>query len=263
MTARPRKTGNPTRIVVAIDASPRGRTALQAAIQMAVDLSAEIQGLFIEDEDLVRLASLPFAREVDLTSATSHALQTVQMQQALRHAAEQAQLAFARELQKQNLRWTFRVIRGTVLHASLAAAADVDLVVIGQQGRSPRIITRDYLPKRLARTDEVLAVIDASRDSFRTIEVARQLVAASSARLIVLVLTEGDPELASTCSERLQQQGVQAELHVVDSPRWDAVLEFLQQRPPAMLVIRRGSGFTDDPQLTRLVNEYDFALVLC
>ena len=42
------------RVLVALDPSPFGLAALEAAIQWAAELQAELQGLFVEDVNLVR-----------------------------------------------------------------------------------------------------------------------------------------------------------------------------------------------------------------
>ena len=56
--------GSIKRILVALDASAANRTALQTAALLASELQAELQALFVEDINLLRLAELPFAREV-------------------------------------------------------------------------------------------------------------------------------------------------------------------------------------------------------
>ena len=48
------------RILVAIDASAASLDALAAATALASRLGAALEGLFVEDEDLLRLAALPF-----------------------------------------------------------------------------------------------------------------------------------------------------------------------------------------------------------
>ena len=49
------------RILVALDASASGRAALAGAAALAAELQAELLGLFVEDANLLRLASLPFS----------------------------------------------------------------------------------------------------------------------------------------------------------------------------------------------------------
>ena len=57
------------RILVALDASRHSLAALEAAAELAARLKAELVGLFVEDIDLLRLAGLPFAREIRYPSA--------------------------------------------------------------------------------------------------------------------------------------------------------------------------------------------------
>jgi nucleotide-binding universal stress UspA family protein len=52
------------RIVIAIDASPTSLAALEATAELAARWDAEILGVFVEDTDLLRMATLPFAGEV-------------------------------------------------------------------------------------------------------------------------------------------------------------------------------------------------------
>ena len=62
--ATPEAARPPRRIVVALDASSHSHAALAAAVALAGRLQAELQGIFVEDVNLLRLAELPFAREV-------------------------------------------------------------------------------------------------------------------------------------------------------------------------------------------------------
>ncbi len=251
------------RIMVALDTSARGQAALEAAIRLALNTSAELQGMFVEDEDLVRLAALPFAREVDFASASTHQLRAASMERALRAAAEEAQQAFARTLRQFNLRWTFRVLRGRIAEASLAAAGDVDLLVIGQQGRSLRVIARDSLPQRPLEENRIVAVFDGSPSAYRSLELASSLDPSNAPPLSVLVLADDCDDAAQQCMSWLQQRNVAAEVNRIDNPSADAILEFVRQWPPKMLLINRDSKFISQTQIYRLVDESDCPLILC
>ena len=249
------------RILITLDSSPRGRAALDAALQLAMNTSAELQGLFVEDEDLVRLASLPFSREVDFASASSQKLHSAHMEHALRTAGEEAQRAFVKALQQLNLHWTFRVVRGTVTQTSLAAAADVDLLVIGQQGRSPRIISGAYLPKRSLNATRVVAIFDGTPSAFRAIELANDL--AKDSPILVLVLANTGNEVASQCRSWLEAKNLRAELDQALNPTQDTVIDYVKKWSPSVLVINRDSAFINDSQICRLVNEFECPLILC
>lgn len=251
------------RVLVALDTSARGRAALEAAVRLAQNLHAELQGLFVEDEDLVRLASLPFAREVDLASASSRELGSINMERALRAAAEEAQRTFVAASEQVNLRWTFRVVRGTVAQASLAAAVDVDLLVIGQQGRSPRIMASDALRYRFGNKRRVVAVFGGSPSDLRALKFASRLAEPRNVVLTVVVIADNGEEAISQCTSWLQQHHVRAEVEQVRTPSEDAVVDFARKWRPAVLVLNRDSEFVTDSRICRLVNEFDCPLILC
>ena len=59
------------RIVIAMDASPHAAAALEGAARFARVFGAELAAVFVEDVDLIRAASSPFAREVGRLGASS------------------------------------------------------------------------------------------------------------------------------------------------------------------------------------------------
>ena len=126
------------RILVALDASAHSLAALEAAADLAAAMQAEIEGLFVEDINLIRLASLPFVREVRHTASLA-ALDLEQMERALKAQAAEARQALAEAAGRARVRWSFRVSRGHVAREVLAAASAADLVTLGRQGRSARL----------------------------------------------------------------------------------------------------------------------------
>ena len=61
------ETAAPRRIVVTVDIESHLPSTIELAVAIAASQQGALHGLFIEDEDLLRAASLPFAREVPLT----------------------------------------------------------------------------------------------------------------------------------------------------------------------------------------------------
>jgi hypothetical protein len=130
---------SPRRIVVGLEAAPRGWAALRAAAEIAARTETELLALFVEDVNLLRLAGLPFACEVGFPSAVTRAIDTVAMERALRGLAQTAERTLAALARGTPLRWSYRVARGALMSELLATAAETDLVVAcAAQGWTPR-----------------------------------------------------------------------------------------------------------------------------
>ncbi len=120
------------RIVVGLDASEHSREALEAAAQLAASLEAELEGMFVEDVNLLRLVDLSFVREVRSSPAREEAFTTQRMERELRALASQAERTLASVAEQLRLNWSFRVVRGRVEAELLAAALEADLLILGR-----------------------------------------------------------------------------------------------------------------------------------
>lgn len=102
----------------------------EPAARLARELEAEFLGLFIEDVELLRFASLPFAREVGLASAS---LLTMNLGALERQMRTQAQLleAALQSIFGPAPGWSFRIERASPAAAVAAALAE---------GRAPALL---------------------------------------------------------------------------------------------------------------------------
>jgi len=123
------------RILVALDASRHSLAALEAAAELAASLEAELQGLFVEDINLLRAAGSPVAREVQYPFFTAARLNLARMERELRAQAAQARHALAACCEQRQIKWSFRVVRGQVAPEVLATALEADLLSLGKASR--------------------------------------------------------------------------------------------------------------------------------
>ena len=172
------------RILVGIDASP-----------------AELLGLFVEDEDVLRLAGLPFAGVVRVPSGVHEPLDRTRAEAELRALAGRARDALARVASTARLGFTFAVERGRVVATVLAASEGVDLLVLGAGGlrRSGRAGAGEtalaaaerarssvlLLPDGARFGEPVVAVDDGSPGAPRALAVARALAGGGGAAVVV------------------------------------------------------------------------------
>jgi nucleotide-binding universal stress UspA family protein len=126
------------RIVVALDASSYSLAALRAATELAEVLGSEVEGLFVEDINLLRLCGFPFNQEIGSYTASARRLENAIVERQLRTLAEMIHDSMNRVVLKTPVRWTFHVRRGSVVNEVLAATQDAELLSIGRSGQAKR-----------------------------------------------------------------------------------------------------------------------------
>jgi len=196
--------GGIQRILVALDASRQSNAALEAAAALAETMQAELEGVFVEDIELLHLAELPFSREIGFTSSSRRALDSAAMARSLRVRASQARAMLESVSARHKVVSSFRVTRGNVLTELLAATEEVDMVAIGtgghrmgysQQGgstysgmvqscRCSVLVLQD----RTAPGGSVVVLFDGSDASMRALELAKSLASSHHDPLVVILL---------------------------------------------------------------------------
>jgi nucleotide-binding universal stress UspA family protein len=123
------------RILVALDASRHSLAAMEAAAELAASMKAELQGLFVEDINLLRVAGSCVAREVSYPFGVTARLDPARMERQLRAQAARARKALAAACERREIKWSFRVVRGEVAPEVLAAAGEADMLSLGKASR--------------------------------------------------------------------------------------------------------------------------------
>lgn len=215
-TDRPR--GRIRRILVALDTSADSLAGLEVAAQLAAGLRAELAGLFVEDELLLRAGRLPVTREVNQLTGEARDVDEEAMERQLRAQAARARQALQAAAERSGTTWRFRTARGRVARVLMEAAEDADLLALGITGRSPfrgpgstvrallesarhdLLILRRGLP--LGRV--VLAVHDGSEAGRHAVRRGAGLALRDGGRLVVL-LTPEDAEEAARLGEEARE----------------------------------------------------------
>lgn len=223
----PATSGVVRRVVVALDASRQCRLALDAAAWLAEWHGAELRGLYVEDINLIRLASLRVGREIGATGSSSHPIDAQRLARRLSSSAAEAEHWLADAAARRNLRWTFRVERGDVTSVITRAAGEADIFALGRAG------TGTSGPGRLGSTARALAIqqsgsvivmqaplaggrtivalFDGSAAGARALKTAAQLSERLDTHLVVLATVN-----ASADSTHRSQLRAEAEALVTD-----------------------------------------------
>ena len=179
------------RVLVPLAASTRVREALEAGAGLAAAVGARLEGLFVEDVNLARLAALPFAREVESLTTARRQLPLAAVERAFRVEAAHLSRLLARSAQRARVECSFLVTRGQWL--AEVAARDADLTVLVGSGRAAA-------GERGGRARRpVAALFDASAAARRGLAAASRLARAFDRELLILIprSTAADESAAS------------------------------------------------------------------
>jgi nucleotide-binding universal stress UspA family protein len=180
------------RILVALDESPSSAAALTAAAALAAALGAELTGLFVEDINLHRLSSLPFAREFSVLTGTGNLLSPIEVERIWRREAGALQRLLAETAGRAQLRWSFRVRRGRVTAEVNTLAQAFDLIVLGRRtGVMTVVQTTARLFEPQAKAGPVLVLFDDLPTSAHSLETGAMLARSNDAELVLLI-NDGD-----------------------------------------------------------------------
>lgn len=258
-----------TRIIVALDAASPSKTLLKTAVELAARLNAELRGIFVEDEDLLRLAGLPFARQFAMTRTGASAFDTQTTERELKLLAARARRAFEEAARRNKIRHSFHVVRGQLSTALAAGAAAGDLVVMLGRSRPLLRYFRTGRPSRafllnldcsvllvesgveLPRT--IFAAFDGSESSVRALRLAERLATASNSSLDVILLVESKDDqvgLSARAREILAGSLTQFWIEAIPAENFEALCERVHGTNAGLLVLGAGS-----PSLSSLSRE--------
>lgn len=213
------------RIVVALDASPQSVAALKAAAELATLMEAELEGLFIEDINLLYLSGLPFSHEIGSYTAKLRRVDNVAMERQLRVLAATIQQVMERVAAQTPVRWSFHVRRGPVVEELLAAAQSAALMSVGRAGRVRRKSLGSTVQSLVRQTQRPLLILGegsglqypltvvytGSAASQRALELAVRLARREPARLRVVVWDGGDGSVETTQLEQAARRCVEGD----------------------------------------------------
>ena len=188
------------RVVVTLDAAADNRTSIDAAVRLAAHAQTPLHGVFIEDEELLHLATLPFARQITVGMGSEPLTPEAAVLQ-LQAQAERARRDLLAAAGQRGVECSFEVVRGSS-ELAVDYAAEHNLVVAG--GRSRPIAGYFRVERRWSMTAAIVgpvlvartawapdgSVVTLLRDrdagSARLLDAAAQIAAANDRMLTVI-----------------------------------------------------------------------------
>ena len=202
-------------IVVAVNAVRRCGQTLELATALASHIGADLDVVFVEDANLLRLADLPVTREIDRVSGMTRDLDSRRILRALHCEAQQLRREVSRLDRVASVRSTVRVVRGHYFTEALAASAKVDVTFVhgaGQPflgnhppGAGPRHGVMGAKGEAAGgKAPPFWIFFDGSPASARALKLASRLAHTSAASLVVLIPWQAGDEFEERKREARQ-----------------------------------------------------------
>ncbi len=267
----------PKRILVTLDQSGYGISVLRVAAGMAAKLQGELLGLLVEDINLIRLAELPFSREVNLFEEGGYHLCLDSLEKQLRSQAERLRHNLASIAGQQKIPWSFRLARGRLAAEIMAVMREVDVLIMGQmQGLFPQplrlsstLSERRPLPANDLLTQgfrqPIMVFYNGSLSSGRALKTAALLVRKNGERLIVILPAVEPARLLELEQQVVNwQQQTQLQLRFMSLLNNDisALVQLGKGRYGGALILGQDAFLLDELSITTLLDYPNCAVVL-
>ena len=244
------------RIAVTLDACQVSSSTLEEAVLLAARMGAQLEGIFVEDIDLIQLAELPFLREVRSVSRSEIAINLTRMEQELRVLARRAERLLGEHAARQNVSWSFRIWRGSIDTELLTADTDADVFALIRMGTTLA---------RPATTKAVSVVFTGTDASMRALETAMSLTTDPYKELNILLPAENEAEamrLQELATRQLDEQAANADFIPLKDGSLNDVLEVLADSNSAVLIVERDNKLLHAPSLRRSLNNLNCPVLI-
>jgi len=269
------------RILVALDDSPHSRAALDMAVRLAADLDAELEGLFVKDENLLRAAQLPFAEEVRTHSVSPKNLTDRRVERQLRYQAERAEAALQEATEQAEVAYNFRVVEGHVTRELLQSAEEADLLALGKTSThssrrrlgstSKTLLSESPTPvlvlrRAVQRRRPILTYYDGSEAAQSALRVAAGLASRGATHPLTVYLPMTDEEEMDRLRTEVEvgygNRVAQLEIRPLTEVERNRIATLARREGHGLFVVPGGCSPLDDTSLQRFLYELDRPLLV-
>ncbi len=248
---------------MAVDSTLRSLAALDMAAALAAECQAHLETLFIEDVNLLTLAELPFASELDRTSGELRRVDPTNMASALQAQARRVQQALKSASDSRGVQCSLRVVRGHYIR-EVTSLSGADVLFMST---SPRLaVTHRFrlsAPGRTAqarRAAPVCVYCNGSAAAERAVALAGELAVLLDTALVVL-RTDREPTVAVDRVRELTRAVRAVQFETVTDPE-QAIRMQLKSTGCMLLVMPRHTLDTVFMEGSVLADATDCPLVL-
>ena len=229
-------------IVLAFDSSGCSRITIEHIINIASYLRSTIQAIYIEDNNLLNAADLPFTREITLHTAQTRKLDTQQITRHFKNLASQLRNMLETQARLANIQSTFKVTRGPKIQTILQESLDAQLVFLPAASR--------IIPGRKQKF--VAVAIDNTNN---VIPLRLSAVLANKFDFGLLVISENTTELSNDILDFFRRDYPKIHLHQIQTDNPTTLINQLKHYAVEILVIPETHFLLQQPdKIQRIIN---------
>ncbi len=242
------------RVVLTLDAAQETAGAIEIAADVARGLEIALHAVLVEDEDLERLAALPFPHYVDLATAERKPLDLGIMRHEIERCAAEARRLLGAIAGRSHLAWSVEV-RQTAISRALAAMKGDELIALNMTARPAAgpapmqlrwrglVMHLDQpmllIPDRPPAGGMIAAVHDASPIGERVLETSLHLARSLGRPLSILMQGRGAGDRQTRLEKRLREENSGTVLRVVAGVSPLHLRSFVHSTGTGLLIVSR------------------------
>ena len=228
---------NTRHVVVTLGAAENGRPALETAVRLAAITGAHLEGVFVEDINLIRMTELPFLREVRPASLAEESMSAQRMQRELRSLARQAREMLEQAAREMGVPWSFQVWRGHAGAETLAETFSADILSLGRVSALATArswtMTRSRTRRRPETLSDINVLFSESEQAMRALAIACRLAQELGANVSVLI-----PDYRKRERKKLRQRAQSA------LEAFDQAARFVQLSDSGLQTLLQATGIS-------------------
>ncbi len=247
------------RIVITLDSAQVDAAELESLMRLANRIDADLEGVFVEDSDLLRLAEIAFLREFRPTSQRAERFQSGRIQQEFRVLARRAERELAQVADRRGVRWSFRTWRGSI-ERELLSEVEADVLAVMRLGAVAVQPVRRRLP------GIVSAFFDDSEEAARGLETAADLAADNDDISLQVLLAHqpgsGNGELRQRAEAVLKNYAGKVVYRHLEDDTVNGLLKVLHDSGSTALVMQRDNAMLRNTSLRQYLSRLHCPLFL-
>lgn len=260
------------RVLIVLDAPLQDQGLLELAVALAANRRVELVTLFIEDQELFHLASLPFSQEIDRVSARVRKLDSLQITRTLRAQALEIGKTLERLTRQPGVSHSLKIVRGRYMNAVLSAVTGMEVVFLRKEIGNYKIRRRgqpfDMMtaqPRAPGKHNAVWIIFDGTAGSRRALLTARDIAQADNRDLVIVVRApdaNAAAELRRQADPLIRDQALQALYTFVPETDDEVLVRQLENGACGLLVMHRAAEPVSEALTGLLLRELECPLVL-